>query len=271
MSMKKVAIIVPVYGDWQSLEKNIRALQKYTPKDKNVEVHFVNDCGPEADMLERNIKEAINDTDNFYYHRNEENLGFVKNCNNAVFKLVPQTHDVLLLNSDAIVTGGFLEEMLDVLYARDDIGAVCPRSNAATIFSVPMPKSGRSYSMRSSYLIYKAIRRKLPQYYISPIAHGFCMLVRREVIEKYGLFDEVYGKGYGEENDFCMRIRREGWKCAAANKVFVFHYKARSFSEEKRTALVEENEKTLDSRYPEYRQLVRDYVASIKEPRLPFL
>ncbi len=269
--INKVAIIVPVYGDWVSLEKNIEALKKHTPTTMDVEVYFVNDCGPEAETLERNIQEAIKDQTNFHYARNKENLGFVKNCNNAVFTIVPQTHDVLLLNSDAIVTRGFLNEMLAVLYAQDDIGAVCPRSNAATIFSVPMPRAGKSYSMRRSYLIYKSIRRRLPQFYISPIAHGFSMLIRREVITKYGLFDEIYDKGYGEENDFCMRIRAKGWKCAVANKAFVFHYKARSFSEERRTALVKKNEKTLDSRYPEYRQLVRDYVSSINEPSVPFL
>lgn len=265
--MKNVSIIVPVYGDWESLEENIKALKKYISRSSQHEVIFANDCGPEVDEIEQSILQLIQDRDDFKYHRNEKNLGFVKNCNNAVFQLADQENDILLLNSDAVVTSGFLKKMQNVLYNQPNIGAVCPRSNAATIFSVPMkPQPGRVYTMMESYKIYKKIKWRLPKYYISPIAHGFCMMIRREVIDKYGLFDEVYGKGYGEENDFCMRLKREGWRCAVANKAYVFHYKARSFSEERRAVEVPKNEKILDKRYPEFRQLVRDYVASINEP-----
>lgn len=265
--MKAVSIIVPVYGDWESLAKNIAALKRCVPASSSAQVYYVNDCGPEADVLEESILRNIGTRKNFHYSRNRQNLGFVQNCNNAVANIIPKDTDVLLLNSDAIVTKNFLRRMQETLYAESDIAAVCPRSNAATIFSVPMkPKAGRTYSMRGSYLKYLTIRHRLPKYYISPIAHGFCMLLRREVIDEYGLFDEIYGKGYGEENDFCMRVREHGWKCAVANKAYVFHYKARSFSEEKRSKLVEQNEKTLDKRYPEYRTLVREYVASINEP-----
>lgn len=265
--MKKVTVIVPVYGDWESLEQNIKSLKKAILPFSKHDVLFVNDCGPEADMLERNIQQLIKGRKNFNYHRNEKNLGFGQNCNNAVFNLSDKESDVLLLNSDALVTRGFLKQMQSALYDQDDIAAVCPRSNAATIFSVPMkPQAGRSYTMQESYKVYKKIRSRLPQYYISPIAHGFCMMIRRSVIDTYGLFDEAYGKGYGEENDFCMRVRREGWRCAVANKAYVFHYKSRSFSEEGRTELVQTNEVTLDRRYPEYRQLIRDYVGAINEP-----
>lgn len=265
-SKNKLSIIVPVYDDWNSLRGNIRSLKRYTRGLENLEVIFVNDCGPRAGFLERKIKKAINNQTNFKYFANKNNLGFVQNCNNAVFRLSDQESDVLLLNSDTKPTRGFLQEMQAVLYAEDNIAAVCPRSNAATIFSVPIPEPGKPYSMRRSYRIYKRIKGRLPRYYISPIAHGFCMMIRREVINKYGLFDEIYGKGYGEENDFCMRVHRDGWVCAAANKAYVFHFKARSFTEEKRSKLVEQNEKILDKRYPEYRTLIQEYLQAIVEP-----
>lgn len=265
--MKKTSIIVPVYGDWESLEENIKALKKHVGRFSKNSVLFVNDCGPEADQIEKNIKKLIKGRKNFGYYRNKQNLGFVKSCNNAVFNLVDQESDVLILNSDAVVTRGFLKEMSAVLYAEKNIGAVAPRSNSATIFSVPMkPEPGKQYSMQESYAIYKKIKRKLPRYYLSPLAHGFCILIRREVIEKYGLFDEIYGKGYGEENDFCMRIHREGWNCAVVNRAYAFHYKARSFTPEKREKMVAKNEKILDERYPEYRGLIKAYVESVNEP-----
>ncbi len=265
ITKSKVSIIIPVYSDWSSLSKCIKSLKKHT----NPEFHkilLVNDCGPEADKLEKKILRRVKKNKNFHYYRNSKNTGFVKTCNRAVFELDESKNDILLLNSDTKVTKGFLEEMTKVLNSSGKIAAVCPRSNNATVFSVPMKRKGEAYSMRQSYGIYKKIKDKLPEKYISPVAHGFCMLIKRSVIDKYGLFDEIYGKGYGEENDFCMRVRKHGYKCAVANYAFVFHYHARSFSEEKKSKLIKENEKILTKRYPDYYKLVREYIESIEEP-----
>ncbi|MFZ2545278.1 MAG: rhamnan synthesis F family protein [Candidatus Saccharimonadales bacterium] len=259
------SIIVPVYGDWPSLSLNIASLKKAIGNREDVSVHYVNDCGPEADVLEDMIKRNISGMSNFYYHKNKKNLGFVKNCNNAVFNVVDQSQDVLLLNSDTKVTNDFYDQMKNVLYSEDDIAAVTSRSNNATIWSVPMTAK-LAHHRAMSYILYRFIKNGLPDKYITPTIHGFCVLIRRTAIKKHGLFDEVYGKGYGEENDFAMRLHRSGLKCAVANKSFVFHYESRSFGNDARDRQIEENERILDKRYPEYRQLVQEYWDSIKEP-----
>lgn len=263
---KKVNVVVPVYGDWKSLAQNIESLKKYYSSKDDVAVYYVNDCGPQADLIEKNIKSAISGLSNFHYARNKKNLGFVKNCNNAVFKIVKdKAADVLLLNSDTITTKGFLEEMLRILYSQNDICAVNPRSNNATVWSVPMNSSlvGRP---RKSYRLWQRLKEQIPDKYISPTAHGFCMLVRRSVIDKIGLFDEIYGRGYGEENDFTMRARKAGWKCAVANHAFVFHHGSRSFGVKKRVDLSSKNSEILLERYPEYNRLVAQYVREHQEP-----
>lgn len=267
MSPKRpfTSIIVPVYGDWPSLSLNIRSLKKVIGNREDVSVHYFNDCGPEADALEDLIKKNISGMSNFFYHRNKKNLGFVKNCNNAVLGIVDQSQDVLLLNSDTKVTNGFFDHMKDVLYSEDEIAAVTSRSNNATIWSVPMTAKLAHHRVMS-YILYRVIKRSLPEKYITPTIHGFCVLIRRSAIKELGLFDEIYGKGYGEENDFAMRLQRNGLKCAVANKSFVFHYESRSFGNEARDKQIEENEKILDKRYPEYRTLVQEYWNSIKEP-----
>lgn len=263
----QISIVVPVYGDWSSLSQNIRSLKRVVANSEDISVHYVNDCGPEADMLEQKILQNIQGLTNFYYYRNERNLGFVQNCNHAAMELVDQASDVLLLNSDTKVTNNFVFEMREVLYSEPDIGAVTSRSNNATIWSVPM--NGRLANYRwASYLLYRLIRGALPDKYITPTIHGFCVLIRRNVIKEYGLFDEVYGKGFGEENDFAMRMRAHGWKCAVANRSYVFHYESRSFGDDVRKQKIEQNEKILVKRYPEYRQLIQEYWDSIKEPLL---
>jgi GT2 family glycosyltransferase len=265
---KKVNIIIPVYDDWSSLKQNLVSVKKHYTNSDHAEVYYVNDCGPQADILEEKIISAINGIKNFHYERNDKNLGFIKSCNNAVFKIVKNKKaDILLLNSDTVVTKGFAEEMVRILYSQDDLCAVNPRSNNATVWSVPTDSSLMN-KPRKSYRLWKKLKEQIPDKYISPTAHGFCMIIRRDVIDKIGLFDEIYGCGYGEENDFTMRARKAGFKCAAANHVFVFHQGSKSFGNERRSELVRVNSKTLLKRYPEYNELVAQYVSEHYEPKI---
>lgn len=259
---KRTTVVVPVYGDWPSLRMCIKSLKKYLPEQHNV--LFVNDCGPEADFLEKKILKSIKNSD-FRYERNDKNLGFVKTCNRAVFELDTTNNDILLLNSDTRVTKDFHKHMQGVMYSDKKIGAVTARSNNATVWSVPMNSRLANHRLLS-YLFYRLIRHKLPEKYITPTIHGFCVLIRRVVINRYGLFDEIYGKGYGEENDFSMRIMRNGWMCAVANMAYVFHYESRSFGSEEKQKQISINAKILLERYPEYDQLVQDYLKYTKEP-----
>lgn len=254
-----VTVVVPVYADWPSLSICIKSLKDYLSAENNV--LLINDSGPEADELELNIKKEIDGFDGYKYIRNVKNLGFVKTCNKAVFEIDKSKNDILLLNSDTKVTKHFLEEMLTVLYLDDKIAAVTPRSNNATIATVPlsaMPQKG--IEPRKSYKLYTRLKEKLPRYVEVPTAHGFCMLVRRSVIRRFGLFDEVFGKGYGEENDFCMRISEHGYKSVLANQAYVYHMEARSFTLERKSELIKQNAKILRKRWPNYKQLVDEYI-----------
>ncbi len=258
---KPVTVIVPVYGDWPSLKDCIESLQKYVDTSKH-KIMLVNDCGPDAEEIEQNIRAAIRDYPGFIYFRNPKNLGFIGNCNRAVMELDTTDNDILLLNSDTVVTEGFLEEMMYVLKASPKHGAVSPRSNNASIMTVPLSTATqKGIGKKKSYDVYKKIRPHLPRFQEVPVAHGFCMLIRRRLIIKYGLFDTVFGKGYGEEVDFCQRIAKHGYKSIVANHAYVFHVEAKSFSLETKAQLLEQNNKIIWERYPVYRQSVRDYMA----------
>jgi GT2 family glycosyltransferase len=238
-----------------SLKKHLLPIHK---------VILVNDCGPEVDSLEKSVTRAIKGFTNFEYYRNPKNLGFVGKCNRAVFELDKSGNDILLLNSDTAVTGGFLDEMTEVLYLSDKHGAVSPRSNSATHASIPFETpSGAEVSPQESYRIFKKIHKFLPRYYISVDAPGFCMLTKRTLIKKYGLFDEVYGPGYSEETDYCMRLRKHGYKSLFANHAFVFHYRAETFTTDRKAKLKEKNKKILHDRYPDIPALVKEFRAKV--------
>lgn len=266
-----VSIIVPVYGDWSSLKECVQSLADNVDMDMH-KVLLVNDCGPDADVIEENLKKFIANNLGFSYFRNEKNLGFVQNCNNAVQNLDKTDNDVLLLNSDTSVTEGFLDELSSVLHdSSAKIGAVSPRSNNATICTVPLSDiKTKKITKAASYGLFKKHNKKFQKYSLTPTAHGFCMLIKRELINKNGLFDEVFGKGYGEEVDFCRRIINQGYSCAISNYSYVFHLEARSFSKETKLKLLEINNKIIKKRYPEYKEEVTSYIqdALVKESKI---
>lgn len=256
---KLVTIVIPVYADWSSLKDCIESLKQYV--DSRHKILLVNDCGPDADVLETNIKQNIEGLSNFSYFKNPKNLGFVGTCNRAVFELDKTDNDILLLNSDTKATSGFLDEMLAVLYSKPKIGAVSPRSNNATIATVPLSAISRhGLGIEQSFKIFNQLKTRLPRFNEVPTAHGFCMLIRRPVIKKYGLFDEIFGKGYGEEVDFCQRIQRAGYLSVLSNRSYVIHLEARSFSLESKKKILEEHNQIIRQRYPGYQKSVRDYI-----------
>ena len=253
-----VTIVVPVYADWPSLKDCLSSLKALV--DKHHKIMLINDNGPQANFLEKKIKTTITEFPNFQYYRNSKNLGFLQTCNRAVQELDKTTNDILLLNSDTKVTPGFLEEMLGVLYVSDRIGTVSPRSNNATIATIPLSAAvQKGIDPEKSYRLFKKMNKRLPRYNEIPTALGFCMLIRRKVIEEFGLFDKVFGKGYGEENDFSMRIKQGGYISALSNRSYVFHQEARSFKMKTKLKLISKNQAIIEQRYPDYQQAVRDY------------
>jgi GT2 family glycosyltransferase len=152
------------------------------------------------------------------------------------------------------------------LFASDKkLGSVSPRSNNATICTIPISAInqkgvGRSLSRR----LFEKYHKKYSRFEETPTAHGFCMLIRRKAIRKIGLFDEVFGRGYGEEVDFSQRLKKSGWLTGIANWAFAYHLEARSFSMKTKQELLAVNGKIIMERYPDYRLSVRKKIEMLK-------
>ncbi len=186
--------------------------------------------------------------------RNQTNLGFVKTMNRAVAEAAARGMDLIILNSDTVVMPGAFSEMLWV--ARQDTmhGFVNPRSDNATIATLPLRDRLGARRWQDCADIVTRYTQHLPRLTYVPTAIGFCMFVRWEVIAELGGFDEIYGQGYNEENDMVMRAARLGFRAVLANHAFVAHDGEASFSSapSTRNELERRNRDILDSRYPEY-------------------
>jgi GT2 family glycosyltransferase len=239
-----VTIVIPAFGAAAQLEACLESLARCIPRDCPVLV--ADDATPDESVAD--VARRFESRLRLSYVRREQNLGFVANCNDAIQSVLPSGRDVLLLNSDTRVTEGFLDEMSAVLHLHERHGAVSPRSNNATIFSVPV---AGGLPPEDAYQLWSSIRGLLPRYQVMPTAVGFCMLIKNVVLQQLGAFDPVYSPGYNEENDFVCRINRHGYSAVAANRAFVFHDESSSFGARRRD-LERRNRELLISRYPEY-------------------
>ena len=248
-----ISLVIPAFGAPEQLHCCLMSLVEHLPPTADVCV--ADDCTP-GGSIAAVVEEFKDRLPGLRWERREHNVGFVENCNLAAQTAISQGHDLLLLNSDTQVTAGFLEEMCAVLYAHEKHAVVSPRSNNATIFSVPVFER---LDPAESFALWNQIKHELPRFHVVPTGCGFCMLVKNSVLRTFGLFDPAYSPGYNEENDFVCRINRAGYSAVAANYAFVFHQESASF-EGRKSVLDKRNYATLDARYPEYGRKVADYI-----------
>ncbi|WP_439691246.1 glycosyltransferase family 2 protein [Curtobacterium sp. SP.BCo] len=255
---RSTLVVVPVYGDLDSLLRCVDGLIEHLDTDRH-RVLLVNDCGPDVDVIERALLDRIAERPGFRYERNDHNLGFVGTCNRAVLELDTGAEAVLLLNSDAVPTAGFLDAMLAVL-DEERTGVVTARSDNATIASIPyrLTNRGAARTEARTRAVWSEIAPLLPESQVLPVAMGFCFLTRRELITEHGLFDEAFAPGYGEENDYCLRIAAHGWLSKIANRALVLHAGGKSFAGN-RSALRAAHQRELERRYPFLPEAVAAY------------
>ena len=260
---QEIDILIPVYDGY---EETIQCIESVLSSglDQGVFLNVINDSSPN-DKLTDWLRDASK-RHGFELFENKVNLGFVQTVNRGM--TLHEDRDVILLNSDTIVAGNWVERMHAHVAKDKKISSVTPFSNNATICSFPdFCKENELLPYPVSLLDQAFSNANAGRSEVIPTAIGFCMYISRACISQIGLFDAAtFGRGYGEENDFCMRATRAGWKHIVAADVFVAHVGGVSFSEEK-DARVAAAQEILDKLYPEYHSLVQEFIA--ENPLIP--
>lgn len=191
--------------------------------------------------------------------RNGQNLGFVRSVNRVL--AMRSAHDIVLLNSDTLVFGDWLQRLADAAYGSPRVGTVTPFSNNGSIASYPR-EFGSSIDPEGAAALHDLATRTHAGVSIEvPVGVGFCMYLRYDCLSDVGELDAaVFGKGYGEEADFCLRARQRGWSHRIAADVFVYHASARSFGA-RRAALLDRSERLLNLRFPGYTRFITQFLA----------
>ena len=264
-----IDIIIPFYRQPSLVKGLFESLHRVGEElaASDCQVIAVNDSPDDAE-LKTALRQAVAELSSVLPCRvieNERNIGFGRSVNGAASESVANRHDVLLLNSDTIMFPGAVREIKRVAELDPMIGFVSPRSNNATICSFPPQREFQKLSPEQSYAVFRELSVYLPEYHYVPVAVGFCLFVKFQIMDEFGLLDEIYGKGYNEENDLVMRANRCGYRAALANHAFVYHIGEVSFggSDSPKGELEKRNSALLSERYPEYPRSITKYFSGI--------
>lgn len=255
---RRLNIIIPIYKGIAITRSCIESVLETRDPARDALV-LVNDCSPEPGMSE--MLRAFQHLENVFLLTNVENQGFVGTVNRGL-AYCPAGHAVML-NSDTRVFPGIWDEMEKVLRENLGVGTITALSNNATVYSYPHVTLARAEPLNDiswDELAAEALAQNSGLIVDMPTGHGFCMLVRREVLDRVGLLDTRFGRGYGEENDLCQRAADLGWRNVAACGVLVEHRESVSFQGDK-AALLGTNLPKLNALYPEYTPAVMAYEA----------
>lgn len=255
----KVDIVIPIYNAYEYTVECINSVLKYTNKEE-YNLILINDKSPDIRIAEYlNNLEAENN-ENILIYNNEKNLGFVGTVNKG---MSISQNDIILLNSDTEVTKNWLTKIKNTAYSNCKIATVTPLTNSGTICSIPIFCEDNEIPHNFTLEDYADVIEKtsLKLYPSIPTAIGFCMYIKRSAINEIGLFDEAtFGRGYGEENDFCCRALENGYFHVLSDDTFIYHKGSASFSEDK-NVLIERNLKILFERYPYYPKMIEKFIA----------
>ena len=253
---RSIDVVVPVYNAPDDARRCIDSVLAHEHEDCRILV--IDDASTDpgvstlfADLEARRLSEVV-------LLRNEENVGFTRTANRG---MEASTADIVLLNSDTIVTRGWLRRLRDCADSDARIGTITPFSTNAEICSFPRLCIDNPIDADDVEIVAAAIAAAaVPSYPDLPTGVGFCLFIRRAMIDEIGMFDPAFGAGYGEENDLCLRGARAGWRNVLADDAFVVHVGGRSFAGQK-SDLSRRNIAILLDRHPHYTKMVEQYIA----------
>ncbi len=235
------SIVIPVYNQRDYTAITLESVRKFTTVPYEI---IVVDNGSDDEtrtFLERQ--------DDITLIRNERNLGFPQACNQGMAAAAGRY--VVLLNNDVFVSEEWLTGLLECAESDDKIGIVGPMTNYISGPQMYRNASYRDISEMSSFAVEfrQANRRNWTEF---PRITGFCMLIKRELIEKIGGLDSEFGIGNCEDDDYSLRSNLAGFKNVIAGDVFIHHFGSKTFQQAGVETLVDRiqvNEKIFEEKW----------------------
>lgn len=260
MPIPSVSVVVCVHDALEDVKRCLQSIEA-AQYAQEITTIIVNDgSGPETSAF---LDDYVSSNEGIKLITRKEAQGYTNSANTGL--QASDTDVCILLNSDTILSTQALSKIVNVFELAADVGIVGPLSNAASWQSVPnlSNKEGgwssnplpKGLDVDGMDKIVDAVDREdFPEIVRTPLLNGFCFAVRRSIVDQIGLFDEVaFGRGYGEEDDYCIRAMDAGIGIAIAVDTFVYHAKSKSFGSSERAKLSAAGQAVLKKKHGEHR------------------
>ena len=259
-----IDVIIPVYNAFADVVRCLDSVLRHTPTRARIVV--IDDASTDPRIAPYVLQVQAQHSERVVFLQNAQNIGFVQTVNRG---MALSMHDVVLLNSDTEVTPNWLERLSACADADPLTASVTPFSNNAEICSYPVfCRNTHVSGLDLSALCQTMAQVHDGRYPEIPTAVGFCMFIRRKALDAVGLFDaERFGRGYGEENEFCCRASAAGFKHWLCTDVLVVHHGGRSFLGDTHE-LKQRHLAALLELFPDYNHRIAQFVAT--DPIAPY-
>lgn len=206
------SIIVPTHNGLDYTRQCLESIRRLT--DEPYELIVVDNGSTDGTVA------YLESLDGIRLIRNSENRGFPAAINQGI--AAARGCHLLLLNNDTIVTTGWLRRMLDVLHSNPQIGLVGPVSNCVS-GEQQVETNYRDLSQLDG-LAWDWSRTHRGVMRITDRLVGFCLLLKRDVLDQIGGLDERFGLGCFDDDDLCRRALAAGFQAVIADEVFIHHF-----------------------------------------------
>ncbi len=261
----RITIIVPVYNAFDLLRECLDRVERHTDLPWRM---IVIEDGSTDPAIRPWLREWAASRDRVELLENPGNRGFIASVNRGLAQAMqattPQDGPVILLNTDALVPEGWASRLIRPMQVHEDIATVTPMSNDAEIFSVPHICTRTVLTPGQGDAIDAVAQRFAPEALLTlaPTGVGFCMAMGRDWLRKVPQLDPAFGRGYGEEVDWCQKVARLGGRHLGLPGLFVEHRGGESFGSEEKRRLVATNNAIVAQRYPGYDMQVQQFIGA---------
>jgi GT2 family glycosyltransferase len=256
---RPVDIIIPVYRGREFIADFFASL--FSSEIENAAITIVDD-GNDDSVVAEYLQSDLLQRPDVKIIRKHQNEGFVLAVCTAFDNRVYQ-NDVVLLNTDTVLPRRWLPRLVGPLQANRQIASTTPFTNSGTICSFPVIYQDNPpfLDMPTADIDSVFSRFDAKDLILElPTGVGFCMGLSAEAISKVGFLDRVaFGRGFGEENDWCLRAEAANFKNTIVPNLYVHHKRGGSYSAAQKRDLLARNLAILDTRYQGYRTSLRDY------------